>query len=58
MGTGYAADMGVNLSFPVALKPTFSFSWRDIGITKFTADAEGGEAPDRIDQEMLRLESR
>ena len=49
---GYAFDVGANLSFPGALKPTISFSWRDMGNTSFTPD-DGKTAPSDVKQEQI-----
>jgi hypothetical protein len=50
-GTGYAFDMGMNLTIPSPVKPTFSFVWKNIGNTSFRADA-GEPKPPTIPQEM------
>ncbi len=51
-GIGYAFDFGATLSFPGALKPTVSFTWRDMGNTSFepTGDAL---APRPVEQEQI-----
>ena len=35
-GTGYALDSGFQFTLPGSAKPTFSFVWKDIGVTSFT----------------------
>lgn len=52
-GSAYAADLGANLSFPVALNPTFSFVWRDMGMTTFKNDDPTKTPPARVNQEMI-----
>jgi hypothetical protein len=36
-GTGYAFDMGLNLTIPLPVQPTISFVWKNIGNTKYRA---------------------
>lgn len=51
-GTAYAFDLGATLTFPGALKPTVSFSWRDMGDTTFRA-SDGAVAPEPVKQEHI-----
>lgn len=51
-GIGYSLDVGVNLTLPSPVKPTFSFVLRDVGDTSFSHDA-GAEAPPGDDAEMI-----
>lgn len=51
-GVGTAVDLGLNLSLPLFLKPSFSLVWRDIGDTNFEATSSLG-APPSTDQELI-----
>jgi len=51
-GDAYAFDLGVNWSLPVALKPTMSFVWRDVGTTTFRP-LDNALAPSATEQEMI-----
>lgn len=44
-GTGYAADLGINLKVPGPVAPTLSFVWRNVGKTKFSSSTELGAPP-------------
>ncbi len=50
-GGGYGLDFGTMLTFPSPVKPTLSFTIRDMGYTEFTHD-EGLAAPPRSDPDM------
>lgn len=34
-GIGYGIDMGLNVTFPTAVKPTISLVWKNMGVTSF-----------------------
>jgi hypothetical protein len=44
-GTGYAADIGGKLKFPVDWSPSISAAWQNIGNTSFTKSVEGNAPP-------------
>lgn len=50
-GTGYAADIGINIKVPGPVAPTLSFVWRNVGKTKFTAEGDA-EAPPPDEDDM------
>lgn len=52
-GTGYGLDFGMNLTIPTPVAPTFSFVWKNMGYTAFTADTAGLDAPPLIRDEMI-----
>ena len=52
-GIGYAFDIGATMSFPSALSPTLSFTWRDVGDTSFEPTDEGGVAPSPVLSEQI-----
>lgn len=51
-GIGYAFDWGATLTFPGGLKPTLSFTWRDMGNTSFEPSS-GAVAPASVQQEQI-----
>lgn len=51
-GSGYSADLGMNLSIPGPVSPVFSFVWKNAGVTTFTADSATLTAPPRDLDEM------
>lgn len=48
-GTGYAADLGINIRVPGPVSPTLSALWRNLGKTKFTSDGALGAPPSEDD---------
>ncbi len=51
-GTGYALDLGTMFTVDTAVKPTFSFVWKNVGYTSFTLD-EGTTKVSTIKDEMI-----
>ncbi len=51
-GTGYALDLGGNITIPGPVKPTLSFVWKNMGNTTFRASTTGGTPPPSDDQDM------
>lgn len=52
MGTGYGLDMGILFAPPAPIKPTFTFVWKDLGVTRFTQDS-GVAPPPQSRDEMI-----
>lgn len=51
-GTGYGADLGLNLTLPGPVSPTLSAVYRNAGVTTFSHD-EGAGAPPPIEPEFI-----
>jgi hypothetical protein len=47
-GTGYAFDMGMNITVPLPVQPTLSFVWKNIGDTKFRAGVDEPTPPKEL----------
>jgi hypothetical protein len=52
-GTGYSLDAGVNFFLPGPTKPTFSFVWKDLGLTTFTKESGSTAPPMQRDEQIL-----
>ncbi|MBY0316695.1 MAG: hypothetical protein K2Q26_14320 [Bdellovibrionales bacterium] len=51
-GTGYSADIGAKLKFPVDWNPTIGFVWKNVGHTSFDISADNpkpASLPDQMD---------
>lgn len=48
-GTGFAADLGLNIRVPGPVSPTLSAVWRNLGKTKFTPTSDLGAPPTEED---------
>lgn len=51
-GTGYSLDGGLSFTIASPVKPTFSYVWKDMGLTTFTKDS-GSIAPPQIKDEQI-----
>lgn len=51
-GTGYGADLGLNITLPGPVSPTLSAVYRNAGVTTFTHE-EGAGAPPPIQPEFI-----
>ena len=52
-GIGYGLDLGMNISIPTPIQPTFSFAWRNVGNTKFRTANTSMTAPPTEPSEMI-----
>lgn len=52
-GVGYGFDTGLILTMPGSLKPTLSFTWRDMGDTSFEPSSDSVLAPNPTKQEQI-----
>jgi hypothetical protein len=52
-GTGYALDLGTNVTLPGPVRPTFSFVWKNVGNTNFRSAA--GTTPPPTDEQDMQI---
>jgi hypothetical protein len=51
-GIGYALDFGASFTLPMEFNPTISYTWRDVGDTRFLATGGNG-APQPVKSEQI-----
>ncbi len=52
-GVGYGMDLGMSMTMPTSMKPTFALTWRNVGRTSFTQDSGAARPPSTPDEMIL-----
>jgi len=52
-GTGYSLDVGATIRVPGPISPSFSFVWKNVGVTKFKTESVTLAAPPSEMDEMI-----